>query len=204
MSSKAQLQAKLQSRTAMFLHGRARKMNSRVLEAVALRATAPNPMKKVSRMIKDMINKLREQASSEAGQKGFCDKELSVNKMTRTQKSADVDKLTAEADQLQATITKTTEEITDLTAAIVGLDKGMAKQTELRVKDKAENDATVKDAVAAQAAISQALTVLKEFYAKAGDAASGGGESGGVVAMLEVIQEDFARSEAQTKAAEDP
>jgi hypothetical protein len=65
--------------------------------------------------------------------------------------------------------------------------------------------------------LAQALTVLKEFYAKAGEATAFvqgepeifdkpykgmGAESGGVVGMLEVIESDFARLESETKAAE--
>merc|ERR1719288_244880 len=71
-----------------------------------------------------------------------------------------------------------------------------------------------------ETAVAQALTVLKEFYAKAGDATAllqqqpeapeifdkpykgMQSENGGVVGMLEVIQSDFARLEADTKAAE--
>merc|ERR1711994_622276 len=76
----------------------------------------------------------------------------------------------------------------------------------------------IADAGEAQTAVAQALTVLKEFYAKAGEATAllqqpapeifdapykgMGGESGGVVGMLEVIESDFARLEADTKAAE--
>merc|ERR1712029_91047 len=80
------------------------------------------------------------------------------------------------------------------------------------------NEQTVKDSQAAQTAVAQALTVLKEFYAKAGDATAllqqpapeifdspykgMQAENGGVVGMLEVIESDFARLEADTKAAE--
>ena len=79
-----------------------------------------------------------------------------------------------------------------------------------------ENEATIKDAQEAQTAVAQALTVLKEFYAKAGEATSlvqqpeifdspykgMQAENGGVVGMLEVIQSDFARLESETAAAE--
>jgi len=46
----------------------------------------------------------------------------------------------------------------------------MAKATTMRQDEKAENEATIKDAAAAQNAVAQALVVLKEFYARAGDA----------------------------------
>merc|ERR1712242_618728 len=108
--------------------------------------------------------------------------------------------------------------IGDLTKAIAALDAAMAKATALRQAEKEENIQTIKDAGEAQTAVAQALTVLKEFYAKAGEATSlvqqpapeifdspykgMQSENGGVVGMLEVIESDFARLEADTKAAE--
>merc|ERR1711920_395521 len=79
---------------------------------------------------------------------------------------------------------------------------------------------TIKDAKEAQTATAQAITVLKEFYEKAGDATAFvqqqpeapaifdspykgmQAENGGVIGMLEVIESDFARLEADTAAAE--
>merc|ERR1719395_270494 len=87
----------------------------------------------------------------------------------------------------------------------------------MREDEKAKNTATIKDAMEAQTAVAQALTVLREFYAKAEKATAFvqqpevfddkpykgmGGMAGGVVGMLEVIESDFARVEAETSAAE--
>merc|ERR1719399_2446197 len=86
----------------------------------------------------------------------------------------------------------------------------------MREDEKAKNAETIKDAQEAQTAVSQALTVLKEFYAKAAKATAlaqqpeifdkpykgMGGMTGGVVGMLEVIESDFARLQAETLAAE--
>merc|ERR1719223_1012828 len=76
------------------------------------------------------------------------------------------------------------------------------------------------DAQEAQTAVAQALTVLKEFYAKAGDATAFlqqqpeapeifdspykgmQAENGGVVGMLDVIESDFARLQSDTQASE--
>merc|ERR1719324_2385568 len=46
----------------------------------------------------------------------------------------------------------------------------MAKATKLRQEEKAKNTETISDAEEAQTAVAQALTVLKEFYAKAAEA----------------------------------
>merc|ERR1712166_1040283 len=99
-------------------------------------------------------------------------------------------------------------------------DAAMAKATKLREEEKAKNTQTISDAGEAQTAVAQALTVLKEFYAKAAEATAFvqtgqeppesfdepyqgmGGSAGGVVGMLEVIESDFARLEADTKASE--
>ena len=209
----------LQARAAKFLQGSAEKFNSRVLAAIALRIEA-DPFIKVKKMIKDLIVKLMEEANEEAAHKGWCDTELATNEHTRKDKTDEVETLTAEGDQLAANIAKLGEEIADLTAAVSDLDSAMAKATSLRQEEKAKNAETVEDSQVAQTAVAQALTVLKEFYAKAGKATAfvqapadappifdepykGMGEdNGGVVGMMEVIQSDFARLESETSAAE--
>jgi len=210
-----------QDRVAQYLRDQARNLNSRVLSALAVRV-ADDPFKKVKKMIKDLIVKLMEEANEEASHKGWCDTELSTNEQTRKEKMVAVETLTAEIDQLQASIAKLTEDLSELTKQVAELDAAMAKATEIRTAEKAKNTETINDATDAQTAVAQALTVLKEFYAKAAEATallqkgkkqepppvfdepykgqqSGGG---GVIGMLEVIEADFARLESDTKAAE--
>merc|ERR1712156_412577 len=164
------------------------------------------------------ITRLMEEANEEAEHKGWCDTELVTNEQTRKEKTEAVEVLHAEIDQLEASIAKLSEEIVELTQAVSDLNAAMAKATQLRTDEKAKNEQTIKDAGEAQTAVAQALTVLKEFYAKAGDATAlvqqpapeifdspykgMQAENGGVVGMLEVIESDFARLEADTKAAE--
>jgi len=212
---RADLSTQAQARVAKFLTAQAQKLNSRVLAAVAARAS-DDPFKKVKKMIKDLIVRLMEEANEEAEHKGWCDTELSTNEQTRKEKTEAVETLHAEIDQLEASIAKLTEDISDLTKAVAELDAAMAKATKLRQEEKATNTETISDAGEAQTAVAQALTVLKEFYAKAAEATAFvqqpeifdkpykgmQSENGGVVGMLEVIESDFARLESETKAAE--
>merc|ERR1711985_139779 len=158
-----------QLRVASYLKEQASRINSRVLSALAMRV-ADDPFKKVKKMIKDLIVKLMEEANEEAEHKGWCDTELSTNEQTRKEKTEAVETLHAEIDELEASIAKLTEEITELTKAVAELDAAVAKATKLRQEEKAKNTETISDAEEAQTAVAQALTVLKEFYAKAGEA----------------------------------
>jgi hypothetical protein len=191
-----------QQRVAAYLRTQSKVINSRLLAALAVRVDA-DPFKKIKKMIKDLITKLLEEANEEATHKGWCDVELGTNKQTRTEKTELVVTLTAEIDELTSSVAKLSEEITELTQAVGELDAAVAKATNIRMEEKAKNTETISDSQTAGEAVAKALDVLREFYAKAGDQASGGAESGGVIHMLEVIQSDFARLEAETKAAEE-
>merc|ERR1719482_1172985 len=110
-----------------------------------------------------------------------------------------------------------TEDITDLQKAIAELDAAVKEATAIRQAEKAKNTETIADAKEAQEAVEKATAILKEFYAKAGEATAlmqqpeifdspykgNQAGAGGVIGMLEVIQSDFSRLEADTTAAEE-
>jgi uncharacterized protein YoxC len=209
-----------------YLQHRANKLNSRNLNLIAeqMSTTASSdPFAKVKKMIDTMITKLLEEANEEADQKGWCDKEMGVNAQTRDDKTEEVNTLSAEVDKLKADIMKVAQQVADLSTAISEIDAAVAKATEIREAEKQKNKETIEDAEAAQTAVGQALAVLKDFYKKAGSATAlvqqtpaeeapetfdepytgMGGASGGVVGMLEVIESDFSKLEAETTAAEE-
>jgi len=184
-----------------------------------------DPFVKVKKMIQDLVVRLMEEAANEASEKAWCDGELKSNEATRKEKTSRVEKLHSEVDLLTATISKLGEDITELTAAVAQIDKDVAEATKNRQAEKQTNLITIQDAKDAQVAVSQALEVLRNFYASAGEAtallqapepreraapppvfdrAYKGlqAENGGVVGMIEVIQSDFARLESETTASE--
>jgi len=211
-----------QQEVVAYLQSRANKYSSKNLDLLAEQISA-DPFVKVKKMIDSMITRLLEEANEEADHKGWCDKEMATNGQTRDDKTEAVNTLSAEMDKLKAEITKLATQIADLSDAIASIDKSVAEATEIREKEKAKNKDTIEDAEDAQTAVGQALTVLKDFYKKAGQATAlvqatpaeeapetfdepykgMGGASGGVVGMLEVIESDFSRLEAETTAAEE-
>merc|ERR1719160_844040 len=156
----------VQNIAAEFLADRAQQTNSRVLSLIADRVQA-DPFKKISKMIKDMIQKLMQEAADEAEHKGFCDTEMGTNKITRDSKTDEVAELTASIEGLNAEIAQLSKDIADLGAAVSAIDAAMSKATAVRMAEKEKNTATIEDAKVAQEATGQALTVLKEFYDKA-------------------------------------
>merc|ERR1719421_418188 len=130
-------------------------------------------------MIKDLISKLMEEATSETEHKGWCDTELTTNKQTREKKTAEVNELESEIEDLTATIAQLTQDIADLTAAVKDLDAKSAQAT----------------AFAQQPAEDAPETFEKPYKGLLA-------EGGSVVDFLEVILSDFTRLESETAAAE--
>jgi len=210
-----------QKRMAKYLQQRAKEIGSRVLLAVAAHA-GDDPFRKVKKMLKDLITRLMEEANSEATHKGWCDTELSTNAQTRQAKTQAVELLHAEVDQLQTSIAQLSEDIVRISKQLADAKAALAETTQLRQEEKAANDATLSDAREAQTALAQAIVVLQEFYATAAEATAlvqqqqqpaspeifdtpykgMQAEHGGVVAMLQVIQSDFARLETETSEVE--
>merc|ERR1740138_1138162 len=124
-----------QKAVANFLEAKARETNSRILSLISTKV-AEDPFKKVSKMIKDMIIKLTEEATEEAEHKGFCDTELTTNKQTRDAKTDQSNELNAEIEKLTADISQYASEIADLAQAVSDLDKAVSEATELRTAEK--------------------------------------------------------------------
>jgi len=213
-------------RAVAYLNQRAEKIHSRALAALAIRVRE-DPFAKVKKMIQELINRLMQDASEEASHKGWCDTELAENEQVRTSRSSQVESLASEIDEKKSSILKLESEIAQLSQDLVATNEQIATDTKLRQEEKVANEATVKDAQEAQTAVGQAITVLKEFYERAAEATAllqqhksasreepaappifdapytgMGGENGGVIAMLEVIQSDYARLESTTAAME--
>jgi len=207
------MQAVAQNRASKMLKITAEKLSSKLLESVAADVAA-NPFVKVIDMIKVLIAKLKEEAAAEGAHKAWCDEELKKNKLKRNKKGAAVDRLSAEVNEMQASIQDMATAIKTLSAEQADLTTAMAEATSTRNTEKAENADTISDSEAGADAVKRAVVVLREFYSsqsflqthkQAPEMAAYkgmGSASGGVVGLMEVIQSDFTRIAAETKAEE--
>merc|ERR1719326_183451 len=201
-----------QQRAAEYLERQASALSSRSLNALAAKMES-SPFAKVIGMIEELLAKLKQEAQEEAAHKEWCDEQLKTNKMKRDKKTASVERLSAEQESLDGQIKSMGEDITTLVQEQADLSKAMKEATAQRDAEKAENTQTIADAAAGAEATKSALVVLREFYDKQSfmqadqapemKAYTGmGSAKGGVVGMLEVIESDFKRLEADTKATE--
>lgn len=210
----------LQERLAVFLRERASSCNSQLLSLVS-QHVATDPFTTVKKMIKDLISKLVQEATAETEHKGWCDTELVTNKQTRDSTTEEVSQLSADVEDLTAEIARLGQDLTDLAVAIAENNEASAKASADRQASKATNTQTMEEAKQAQVAVTQAIAVLKDYYAKAAEATSleqepavdapatwdnsyngKATEGGSVIDFLEVILSDFARLEAETSTTE--
>jgi len=213
-----QTQSPLQGKLAVFLSERAHSIGSAMLLDLSQRVES-DPFTKVKKMVRDLIVKLMEESTAETEHKGFCDTELTTNQQTRDKKTEDIDSLNSDIEDLSANVAQLQQDLSELSAKIKALDQAMIDATKDRMAAKATNKKTIKEAKAAISAVSQALAVLKDFYAKSAEStafvqagfqattfvqvqASAKGDAGGVIGMLEVILSDFTRLDSETTASE--
>merc|ERR1719389_1364249 len=218
-------------RVVSFLSGKAEKSGSAVLYAVANRIqVAEDHFVKVRGLIKDLIQKLKDDAKAEAEQKGVCDAGMAKAINKRDEANSKIEVANAKITTLTAKINSLEDEINTLNGQISELKKALLEATELRSENKAENEKTVSMSDEGAEAVKMALGLLKDFYKNAfvqqgkytppksdrdgntvgdlapdvfGDKYHGAqSESKGIVGILEVILSDFERTNQQTKSDE--
>jgi peptidoglycan hydrolase CwlO-like protein len=206
---------------------RAARLQSPELTLLAMKLAA-DPFAKVKGLIQQLIQRLLQEAKDEATHKGWCDTELGKANHNRDSRHQDVLGLTAGIEELEARKAKLVQQKDQLTVDIATLTESLTNATNARADEKANNDATLKDANEALVALTQAISVLTEFYKKAAKgsvsfaqaspvdedmaAAGTGGFAGayqgnqaqgtGIIGILQTIQSDFERTVSETEAAE--
>merc|ERR1719421_1862655 len=109
-------------------------------------------------MIQKMIFRLMSEQKDEDDHKNWCDMETEKSTESKEDKDEKVKMFKKKVAEHDAAIKKLIKQIT----------KNMEEETELRNENHAEIVATIKDSQDAQAAVTQATQVLKDFYKESG------------------------------------
>merc|ERR1719473_1245034 len=167
---------------------------------------------RVKKAIDDMVAELLKQKEDEIKHKDWCVDEMNTNERTTEMKNRDKDDLTAKIEDLTSTIDTLTTELETLKSEIAEMQVQLKRAGEDREQENKEFQTTVADQRATQKLLTQALAVLKDFYAKqalvqepAGPPPPPGFQAykkseaaGGVMGMIQQIINDAKAMEADT------
>merc|ERR550514_157522 len=140
--------------------------HSKALQKLAQEiSTYDGPFDKIKQMIQKMIFRLMSEQKDEDDHKNWCDMEMEKSTESKDDKDEKINMLKKKVAEHDAAIKK---QITENNDKAADLTKYMEEETELRNENHAEIEATIKDSQDAQAAVTQATQVLKDFYKESG------------------------------------
>merc|ERR1719171_2872075 len=149
-------------RSAVALHNKA-------LEKLAQQiSTYDGPFDKIKAMIQKMIFHLMGEQKDEDEHKLWCDMETEKSTESKDDKAEKKVLLTAKVHEADTAIKLLVKQITEQQKKVADITSYKETETKLREENHAEIVATIKDAADAQAAITEAIAVLKDFYKESG------------------------------------
>jgi hypothetical protein len=177
---------------------------SRMMSAMSSsRRAGQDPFAKVKGLISDMITRLEEEASSDATEKAYCDKELAESTGKKEDREASIAKLSTKIDQMSAKSAQLKEQVAALQAALAALARRQAEMDAIRSEEHALFTQTKADTEKGLEGVKLALKVLRDYYASDKAHAAAEGAGAGIIGILEVCEADFSKSLAETESAEE-
>jgi predicted nuclease with TOPRIM domain len=199
------------------------RLKSQPISMLAMKL-AGDPFAKVKDLIQNLIERLLKESIGEATKEGFCNTELGKAEKDRDFRYQEVKTLNVEIASLELKKDELESEIQELTDSIETLWEDLNTSTTLRGEEHDINMDTLAKAKSGLTAITEAIVILKAFYAKGAKAVSlaqaspvdedtsGPGFTGsyggkqvaskGIIGMLAVIKTDFERTIQMTSDAE--
>jgi len=171
-------------------------------------AAMEDPFAKVKGLIADMIDRLQKQAAEEADHKAYCDTEKKKNEAKRDDRSAKLENYSTRLESANAESAQLDQDVRKLSSEIAASDAGVSAATKIREEENAAFNALMEDSRTGLEALSQAISVLKEYYGSARAHEEKSDSSNNVIAFLETAQSDMIKmktdgQEAETQAAEE-
>jgi hypothetical protein len=176
---------------------------SRMSSAMRLSTGSGDPFAKVKGLITDMLTKLESDASADANQKAYCDKEMAESHDKEEDMKSQIAKLSTKLDQMSSRSAKLKEEVAALQKALAELAGTQAEMDKLRREEHTLFSANKPEMEQGLEGIKTALQVLREYYAKDAAHSAADGAGTGIIGLLEVCESDFSKGLAEMVATED-
>jgi chromosome segregation ATPase len=142
-------------------------------------------------MVQKLIERLLNEAKTEAAHKGFCDENVKTAMKDRDYRYKDVEELHVRLGDLSSTKNRLQREIKELKKDIKDLEETLDEANKLRDEEKAENIKTLLQAKKAVSAVKDAIKILKIFYARAKNTGFQGAKPGEILTALQVDDPSF-------------
>jgi len=136
--------------------------------AAAVASSDEGPFDQVMNSIEQMVFHLQNEQRQEDDHKNWCDMELEKTKATRTHKVGKLDELTDKVNVAKTRANLLLSQIGEANDMVNTIVTHMTEAAEIRKIGREENALAIKDAEAAQTALTQAIVVLTEFYKSSG------------------------------------
>jgi chromosome segregation ATPase len=175
-----------------------------------------DPFDKVKSMIKDMLDKLTEQSNKDAKHNAWCETEMGKTSESIEDKEMDYQKMSDRLDAMSNEIIKLTDELAQANQDLSDIRDALSASSKVRDTESTQYAKSLKEYQDGQMLLGHAIKALKQFYnensnddnASTEGSASVTGEKNreglgaGIVAILEVAQQDFADMEKEARQAE--
>lgn len=188
----------------------AHKQHSTALAQLASRMTTAmqsgqgDQFQKIKGLIRDMISKLEEEAEADASKKAWCDRNLADSRQKKSEKEAEIAKLSTRIDLMSSKSSQLKSEVASLQESLAKLAQSQSEMDKLRQEGKEAYTSNRADLEKGLQGLKLGLKILSEYYAdpdKAHDAAEGSGQ--GIIGLLEVCESDFTRDLARVISDEE-
>lgn len=192
-----------------------------VLQAKVARNGTEDPYQSVRNVIKKLLKTTEDTVEKRASVKAQCDEIAATNNKAKYDSQMQIDELLVKIEGDEAFLSKTSKQVDEVSKDLSELKENEAEAIKLRAKEKASNEAVIKEAEEGKLAAANAQNVLSAYYGGSatkvqsfllqdqqpevttrdykGDAAE---RSSGILGMLDVVIRDFGSRLSKTKELE--
>jgi len=198
-------------------------MLSQLAKRIAVMRLGVDPFYKVKGMMQNMISKLEKEADEDATEKAFCDEQLAKTSAKKGDLEDEIAKQTSTIDQSVAKSAQLKEDVKELETQLAALAKEQAELDKIRQESHADFTTAKADLELGLSGVRKALDTLQAYYG-GGDSSSmlqedlgsfmrqpavpekhtkAAGAGGGIMEMLQMIEDDFATNLAKEETEEE-